>query len=400
MNDGYGLRTGEVTTSGQSMTQRKIAAVFMRGGTSKGVMFHRRDLPRDETEWDPLFMRIMGTPDPNGRQLDGMGGGISSTSKICIIGPPTHPDADVDYTFAQVGVHHAIVDYAGNCGNMSAAVGPFALDEGLLAKPKGPDTTVRIHNTNTGKIIISRFHNQNGVSQVAGDAVLDGVAGSGSPVRLEFTDPGGAKTGRLLPGGQPKQQLQIANGHIVEASLIDAANPCVFVTASTLGCNGSESPQEIDTRPELMNKLEAIRTTASVAMGIAPTLEAASAVSSVPKVALIAPPAAFRTLAGRPVSADEMDVSVRMISVGQAHRAVPLTGAMCLAAGARIRGSLPYAAARQTAKVPLRIAHASGITPVDAELSGEGACGSDLRVDYIAVTRTTRRLFEGYVRCL
>ena len=378
------------------MTQLKIPAVFMRGGTSKGLMFHRRDLPANETEWGPLFMRIMGTPDPNGRQLDGMGGGISSTSKVCIIGPPTHPDADVDYTFAQIGVHRAVVDYAGNCGNMSAAVGPFALDEGLVAKPAGAETTVRIHNTNTGKIIISRFRSHNGVSAVAGDAVLDGVVGSGSPVHLEFTDPGGAKTGQLLPGGQSRQQLQIADDGEVEVSLVDAANPCVFVTASALGCTGTESPSEIDANYNLMSRLEAIRTAASVAMGIAPTVAAASAITSVPKVALISPPTAFRTLAGQAVSPDEMDISVRMISVGQAHRAVPLTGAMCLAAGSRIPGSLPHATARQTPNMPVRIGHASGITPIDAVLSG-AASSCDLRVDYVAVTRTTRRLFEGYV---
>ena len=146
-------------------------------------------------------MRVMGTPDPNRRQLDGMGGGVSSTSKVCIIAPPTRTDADVDYTFAQIGVHHAVVDYAGNCGNMSAAVGPFAVDEGLIEQPTGNTAKVRIHNTNTGKIIVSRFQTEAGESVIDGDTVVDGVTGSGSPIRLEFTDPGGSKTGQLLPSG-------------------------------------------------------------------------------------------------------------------------------------------------------------------------------------------------------
>ncbi len=181
------------------MQQNKLPAVFMRGGTSKAIVLHARDLPADRNAWEPIFLSLMGSPDPSMRQLDGMGGGVSSLSKVCVIGPPTHPDADVDYTFAQVRIDRAHVDYGSNCGNMSSAIGPFAVDEGLVAKPNGSEATVRIHNTNTRKIIVSRFPMDGDAAAVDGDMTVDGVAGTGAPIRLEFLAPGGARTGRLLP---------------------------------------------------------------------------------------------------------------------------------------------------------------------------------------------------------
>src|SRR5580704_5895910 len=200
------------------MRQIKLRAVFMRGGTSKAVMFRREDLPREQALWAPIFLGVIGSPDPNGRQLDGMGGGISSLSKVCVIGPPSRPDADVDYTFAQVSVRDAAVDYSGNCGNMSSAVGPYAVDEGIVAAD-GDHCTVRIHNTNTSKIIVARFAMDGGFAAVDGDFVLPGVAGSGAPVRLDFLDPGGAGTGKLLPTGRPLDHLNIKGLGSIEASL-------------------------------------------------------------------------------------------------------------------------------------------------------------------------------------
>ena len=176
------------------MKQLKIPAVFMRGGTSNAIVLHERDLPRDRAQWDEIFLAAIGSPDPYGRQLDGMGGGISSLSKVCIVGAPTRPDADIDYTFAQVQVKEAKVDYSGNCGNMSSAMGPFAVDEGLL-KASGKEALVRVHNTNTKKIIHARFALDEGMSAVDGDLEIPGVSGTGSPVKLEFREPGGATTG-------------------------------------------------------------------------------------------------------------------------------------------------------------------------------------------------------------
>ena len=238
------------------MAQRKIPAVFMRGGTSKAVIFHARDLPANRDDWAPIFLALMGSPDPSMRQLDGMGGGVSSLSKVCIIGPPTHPGADVDYTFAQVRIDRAHVDYGGNCGNMSSAIGPFAVDEGLVPKPAERDAVVRIHNTNTRKIIVSRFQMDGGEAAVAGDMVLDGVAGTGAPIRLEFLEPGGARTGRLLPTGQATNILDVAGYGRIPASLVDAANPAVFVAADVVGATATETPAEIEANAALMAKLE------------------------------------------------------------------------------------------------------------------------------------------------
>ncbi len=189
------------------MKQVGLRAVFMRGGTSKAVMFRADDLPRDRAQWAPIFLGVIGSPDANGRQLDGMGGGVSSLSKVCVVGAPTRSDADVDYTFAQVSVTGATVDYSANCGNMSSAIGPFAIDEGLVTAA-GDEAVVRIHNTNTKKIILARFAMDGDRAAVDGDFVLPGVAGSGAPVRLEFLDPGGAGTGRLLPTGNMVDQLR------------------------------------------------------------------------------------------------------------------------------------------------------------------------------------------------
>src|SRR5215470_7970105 len=198
------------------MTQSRVRAVYMRGGTSRCLVFHERDLPPAGVERDYILLAALGSPDPYGRQLDGLGGGISSLSKACIIGPSSHPDAQVDYTFAQVEVRSPVVDYAGNCGNCSSAVGPFAIDEGLVPAQEG-ETTVRIHNTNTKKIIVAHVPVRDGEAAVDGDFELAGVAGRGARIALDFVDPGGAGTGRLLPSGAPRD---VIGG--VEASMVDA----------------------------------------------------------------------------------------------------------------------------------------------------------------------------------
>ena len=282
------------------MPQCRLRATFMRGGTSKALILHRADLPEAVEDWAPIFLAAMGSPDPNGRQLDGMGGGVSSLSKVCVVGPPSRPDADVDYTFAQVAVGSAVVDYSANCGNMSSAIGPWALDEGLVPVPEGREARVRIHNTNTSKIIVSRFQVEGGVAAVDGDLELDGVGGSGSPIRLEFQDPGGARTGKLLPSGRAADRLSVPGVGEVEISMVDAANPCVFVAADQMGLTGREMPGDLEADAALLVRLEAIRRRhASVAMGLAPTLEAAAGVLGVPKVAVVAAPSAAPTLAGR-----------------------------------------------------------------------------------------------------
>jgi 2-methylaconitate isomerase len=375
------------------MANARLRAVFMRGGTSKAVMFRRDDLPADPKDWDPIFLEVMGSPDPNGRQLDGMGGGISSLSKICVIGPPSRPDADVDYTFAQIGVRDTFVDYGANCGNMSSAVGPFALDEGLVAAPAGSEAAIRIHNTNTSKIIVARFPVDHGALAAAGDIEIDGVAGTAAPIRLEFLEPGGARTGKLLPTGRAIDEFDIEGLGVVKASCVDAANPCVFVAASAVGQSGDELPDALDRDAQFLQRMEAIRCAASVKMGIAPDLDQARRMTGIPKVAMVSGPRAGRTLSGRELAASDADIWVRMISVGQPHRAVPITGAVCLAVATRIAGSIPADLSRPNG--PIRIAHPSGVTLVDAavSLSGSGVA----KADYGAVYRSARRLFEGNV---
>lgn len=310
-----------------------------------------------------------------------------------MVGPPSRADADVDYTFAQVSVKDASVDYSGNCGNMSSAIGPFAVDEGLVTAPFDGEAVVRIHNTNTSKIIVSRFPMEGGDAQVDGDLAIDGIAGTGAPIRLEFTDPGGTKTGRLLPTGHAADLLDVPGLGPVEASMVDAANPCVFVAAASLGKTGEELPDQLEGDPDFLRRMEAVRIAASVAMGIAPDAVSAARVPSVPKVAMVSAPRAMSTLSGRRLGADDMNISIRMISVGQPHRAVPVTGATCLAIATRIDGSVPHSLATPT-NAAIRIAQPSGITVVDAEVEHAGD-PARVRAVHGAVYRTARRLFEG-----
>lgn len=375
--------------------RRKYPAAFIRGGTSKALVFQARDLPAARAEWDAIFLTAMGTPDRYGRQLNGMGGGMSSLSKVCVVGPASRPDADLDYTFAQVQVQEATVDYSGNCGNMSSAMGPFAIDEGLLPRPADGETTVRIHNTNTGKVINATFCVRDGMSVEAGELAIPGVDGTGAPVRLDFLTPGGASTGRLLPAGSPSTALDVPGVGRITVSLVDAANACVFVAASDLGLTGSESPDELAAKDGLMRRMQAIRQAGSVAMGIAATPQAAAQVSMIPLIAIVSAPMATRTLDGQEVGAGQCDLVARMVSSGQWHRALPLTGALCTAVAMQIEGTVPARLARtaRTASA-LRIAMPSGALTVAADVAREG---NGWHAESGSFFRTTRRLFDGHV---
>jgi 2-methylaconitate cis-trans-isomerase PrpF len=255
---------------------------------------------------------------------------------------------------------------------------------------------VRIHNTNTRKIIVSRFSMDGSEAAVAGDMAIDGVAGTGAPIRLEFLTPGGAKTGKLLPTGKPVNILEVEGVGRVPASMVDAANPCVFVPASAVGVTATEAPTAIEQNPKLLASLEAVRRAASVAMGIAPDADAAGRMS-VPLIAMVASPADMKVLSGRTLQPGDMDIAVRMMSNGQAHRATPITGALCLAVAMRIPGSLPHELARRqsSGEDKIRIAHASGVIVVDAKVTGTESGAP--HAEYAAVYRTARRLFDGNV---
>jgi 2-methylaconitate cis-trans-isomerase PrpF len=377
------------------MTLQSRRAVFMRGGTSKAIIFRAQDLPPDRASWDPIFLAATGSPDPNLRQLDGMGGGVSSLSKVCVVGPPSRSDADVDYTFAQIAIDEPVVDYGGNCGNVSSAIGPFAVEEGLVARPPDGEAAVRIHNTNTNKIIVARFAVKDGRAVVAGDLAIDGVAGTGAPIRLDFAEPGGSKTGKLLPTGRAAEMLDVRGVGPVRVSLVDAGNPCVFLAASELGLAGTELPAVLERDTALMQRIEAIRCHGSAAMGIAADPDAAARIKSVPKLALLSPPIDAPTLSGRVAKAEEIDILARAVSVGQPHRAVPLTLALCLAVACRVPGSVAQALVRPSSvDAPIRIGHPSGNVMVAAAVH---ATADGISVPYATVYRTARRLFQGEV---
>lgn len=385
-------RTETTVSSGQL----SIPAVFMRGGTSKGLFFHARDLPVEAERRNAIFRAALGSPDRYGRQLDGMGGGLSSLSKAVVIGPPTRDDADLDYLFAQVSVGSDLVDYGGTCGNLVSAVAQFAVDEALVPA-SGDSTEIRIHAVNTGQIIVAHVLVQNGRARCEGDLSLPGVSGSGAPIRLAFLSPDGSRTGRMLPTGRPADSLDIGPFGTVRASLVDAANPCVFVTAEDVGLTGAELPEALDADARSRAMLEAIRAAAGVRMGFGETPEAVSRTSpSSPKVALVAPPLAMPTLSGTRLNADAMDIALRMISMGQAHRAAPLTGALCTAVAAAIPGTVVQAVRSKSADQgnELRIGTASGVVPVAANMVGQGG---ELRTGSAVAFRTARRLMEGNV---
>lgn len=368
------------------MSQKRVRAVFMRGGTSRALFFHAADLPSDARERDRILLAGLGSPDPYARQLDGLGGGLSSLSKAVIVGPPSHPEADVDYTFAQVSVTEPLVDYRGNCGNCTGAVGPFAIDERLVPAVE-PFTTVRLHNTNTKKLVIARVPVVGKEAAVDGDFEMPGVPGRGARIALEFLDPGGAATGKLLPTGQAREKLQVPGVGAIEASLVDATNPVVFVRAKEVGLRGTEFPEAMDRDSALVSRLEAIRVAGAARMGIPGS-------PAIPKIALVAPPAPFTALDGREFSEREADLVARVISMEKCHRAFALTAAMCLAVAARIDGTV-VAECLSTAGADVRLGHPSGVLPIDARVERDPKGVPVAR--HVTVYRTARRLMEGSV---
>lgn len=373
--------------------QHSVPAAYYRGGTSRAVFFKQDDLPKDRKHWDSIFRGVIGSPDPYGRQLDGLGGGISSLSKVCVVGKSTHRDADVDYTFVSLGIKNPDVDYSSNCGNMISAVGPFAVDSRLLSLDQSESdsdsstVSVRIHNTNTGKMIHSSFPVIDGEAAADGDFSIDGVAGTAARVQLDFINPAGSATGKLLPTGTA---TDVIDG--IPATCIDAANPCVFVKATDLGVAGNLTPDEITAHPDLLPRLDSIRRQAGAKMGLANS--PAEVPGSVPKIGVVAVPASHgRDVEQKQTSADA-DLLVRALSVGQPHKAVPITVALALAAAARVPGSTVeqvVAGKRLIDDAGITIGHASGNLLVGAQFDEGGALSS------ATVFRTARRLFEGRI---
>ena len=373
-----------------------IRCSILRGGTSRGVFFLEHDLPHDREAIARVLLDAFGSPDI--RQINGLGGATSQTSKAAIIGPPSRPDADVDYTFAQVSIPAPLVDWGGNCGNISSAVGPFAIDQGLVRAVE-PFTTVRIHNTNTGKIIRAHVPVAGGRAVVEGDYEIPGVPGSGARIQLDFVDPAGSATGRLLPTGHPIDSLALGAGRTIEASIVDAGNPVVFVRAADLGLAGSELPPAIEARADVTDLLEAVRSAVAEMIGIVPDRGLATSRSpGLPKVGFVAAPMAYRTSGGSELPASSMDLCGRMMSMQTAHRSYMVTGAIATAAAAWIEGTVVQAVARPSADRPdgdaLRIGHPYGV--MDAIVQPSRADG-DRPIEAVGVGRTARHLLDGQV---
>jgi hypothetical protein len=375
--------------------QKRIPAVLMRGGTSKGLFFHEKDLPPEPRLRDQAILAAYGSPDPNRRQIDGIGGALSVTSKVAIISPSPSSDYDVVYHFGQVSIDRPIVDVKGNCGNMSSAVGPFAVDEGLV-KAVEPVTRVRIHQKNTNKLIVAEVPVKDGKFNEAGDYAIDGVPGTGSRIILRFVDPAGAVTGKLFPTGNRKDRFDIPRLGVVEVSCIDAANPFVFVRAESLGLAGTET-EELDRRTEIKSMLEAIRCRAAVKLGIAASEEEATRRSqAVPKVAIVAAPKAYTALSGRSIESRDVDLLARMMSMGTLHRSYAVSGAVATAGAAMISGTVVSDLLTETVcdRDLLRIGHPGGVIDVGAVI--EPHAGEYIYREAV-LGRTARRLMEGNV---
>lgn len=368
--------------------------VVARGGTSKGIFINKNELPREPEKRDQVIRGIFGSPDL--RQIDGLGGADVLTSKLAIIGPSTRPDADIDYTFGQVSFETDFIDYGGNCGNISSAVGPYAIDEGFV-EPVEPITRVRIHLTNSGNIIIADVPVVDGKAAVEGDCVIDGVPGTGARIMLDWSDLAGAFTGKLLPTGNPQDILDVPGYGQFTVSIVDAANPLVFIEAKSLGLIGTESPNAIEADKELMKKIEAIRGTAAVKIGLAKSLEDATARPYIPFFSIVSPAADYKSfLTGETIKLSEVDFVARLLFMLKMHKTYPGTGTVCTGAAARIPGTIPYELLNEESRSTsiLRIGHPGGVIEVDAVAS---IVGGEIKLKRAAYDRTARRIMEGYV---
>ena len=379
------------------MTQRRIPAVYMRGGTSKGVFFHGRDLPSDPRERDALLLRVIGSPDPYGKHTDGMGGATSSTSKVVVVTPSWRDGCDVDFLFGAVAIDAPMIDWSGNCGNLSAAVGPFAVSEGLVPAVEGV-TRVRIWQANIGRRIESFVPVRAGEVVEDGAFMEDGVPFPSSEVRLEFLDPADDEPGAigaLLPTGAPQDDLDVPGVGVIAATMITAGNPTVFVRASSLGLTGKETAADVDRDRRLLERLEAIRAAAAVRMGLAGTPEEATrSRPATPKISWVARPAAYRTSAGVDVAPERIDLLARIMSMGRLHHAFTGTGSIALAVAAALPGTVVAEVARTLPGVPTRIGHLSGTLAVGADVSQRDG---RWQVDKAVLSRSARRLMTGWV---
>ena len=373
---------------------KKLPVTILRGGTSKGVYILQSDLPEDQSAWEPILLRLMGSPDR--KQIDGLGGSQSVTSKVAIIRKSARPDADVDYTFAQVSVDKPLVSYKGNCGNISSGVGPFAIEKGLVEAKDG-ETAVRIYNTNTDKIIEAVVKTPEGQVAYEGDFYIAGVPGTASPVKLKFVDPAGALGKGLLPTGSAVDVLEVPGYGPVEVSIVDAANPLVFARAKDLGLSGRELPDELNADAEKLDLLEKVRGLAAVKLGlIEDYTRSAWDTPGIPKMTFVAEAEDYVNGDGKEIKKEQIDLLSRMMSMQKTHPSYAMTGAMCTAAAAVVPGSIvqQFLPANVDTQF-IRIGHPGGILECGVDYRENGACPI---IDDTFGFRTANLLMEGTAR--
>ncbi|MCD8504412.1 MAG: 2-methylaconitate cis-trans isomerase PrpF [Burkholderiaceae bacterium] len=385
--------------------QVKVPATYIRGGTSKGVFFKLDDMPKAAqvpgSARDALLMRVIGSPDPYGKQIDGMGGATSSTSKTVIVSKSTRPDHDLDYLFGQVSIDKAFVDWSGNCGNLSAAVGPFGIASGLVDPgriPKNGVATVRIWQVNIGKTIIAHVPITNGEVQETGDFELDGVTFPAAEVQLEFMDPAAEEEGAggaMFPTGNLVDDLEVPGIGTFKATMINAGIPTIFLNAEEIGYKGTELQDDINNNNEALAMFETIRAHGAMRMGLIQSIEEATKRQHTPKVAFVAKPIDYISSSGKQVKAKEIDLLVRALSMGKLHHAMMGTAAVAIGTAAAIPGTLVNLAAGGGKLDAVRFGHPSGTLRVGAEAQ---QVDGDWQVKKAIMSRSARVLMEGWVR--
>ena len=385
--------------------QIKVPATYMRGGTSKGVFFRLQDLPEAAQQpgaaRDALLLRVIGSPDPYGKQIDGMGGATSSTSKTVIISKSTRPEHDVDYLFGQVSIDQAFVDWSGNCGNLSAAVGPFAISNGLVDPsrlPKDGIATIRIWQANIQKTIIAHVPMTNGAVQETGDFELDGVTFPAAEVQLEFMDPAAEEEGAggaMFPTGQLVDDLEVPGVGTLKATMINAGIPTIFVNADAIGYTGTELQEAINSDPKALAMFETIRAYGALRMGLIKDISEAAKRQHTPKVAFVAAPKEYVSSSGKVVKAGDVDLLVRALSMGKLHHAMMGTAAVAIGTAAAIPGTLVNLAAGGGERTAVRFGHPSGTLRGGAEAAQEAG---EWCVKKAIMSRSARVLMEGWVR--
>ena len=375
------------------MSQKWIKATYYRGGTSKGVFFQKKDLPTsDQNKLNELFLKVIGSPDTNQRQLNGMGGGVSSVSKCVIISPSERDDADIDYNFIQIAIDKPIAEWNNYCGNLSGAVGPYAVQEGIIKSKEG-ENLVRIYQVNTDKIIHSTFQVKDGKPLIEGDYSIAGVHGAGSKVRLDYIEPGGSGTGKLLPTGNVIDEIEIKDYGKIKVSIVDAATPLVYLLAEDIGLKGTETPDELDAKTDKMNLIQKIRRKSAHIIGLSNSENEAP--MNTPRIGIVTSPKDYVSLDKTKISSNDQDITTRMFSMEKTHKAIMGTAGVNIGVAAAIDGTIPNKVKRKNSDpLELRAGNPSGIMTAGAIIENKN--GKPFAKSAIFF-RTFRPLMRGEV---